>query len=103
MMKEMDIMSGVEQFAQTQGSMLVDVRSAKEYDEGHIAGSVNVPLQELQAMTRQVDRNTPLFLYCLSGGRSKKAALALETAGYVDVTTIGGIQQWTGPVEKKEA
>ena len=99
-MKELDIASGVELWGRTEGGLLIDVRSPKEYGEGHIPGSINVPLQALASLEETADKAAPLFLYCLSGGRSRKAAVALEKLGYTDVTTIGGIDKWTGPVER---
>ena len=96
-----DIHRDVEQFRQTGGAMLLDVRGTDEYAEGHIPGAVNIPLQVLP--TKQglpEDLDTPIFVYCRSGGRSRRAAAFLEKIGYRNVKNIGGIMNWTGEIEK---
>jgi len=96
-----DINRDVEQFRATEGAVLLDVRGADEYSEGHISGSVNIPLQVLptkQGLPEELD--TPIFVYCRSGGRSRRAAAFLEKIGYRYVKNIGGIMNWTGPVER---
>lgn len=95
-----DIHRDVEQFRQTGGAMLLDVRGIDEYAEGHIPGAVNIPLQVLP--TKQglpEDLDTPIFVYCRSGGRSRRAAAFLEKLGYENVKNIGGIMDWTGEIE----
>lgn len=96
-----DINRDVEQFRSSEGAMLLDVRGADEYAEGHIPGSVNIPLQVLP--TKQglpEDLDTPLFVYCRSGGRSRRAAAFLEKIGYRNVKNIGGIMNWEGEIKK---
>ena len=96
-----DINRDVEQFRQTPGAMLLDVRGADEYAEGHIPGSVNIPLQVLPTgKGLPEDLETPLFVYCRSGGRSRRAAAFLEKAGYEHVKNIGGIMNWQGQIER---
>ena len=57
------------------GSILLDVRTPEEYRSGHIPGSRNIPLQDLeQADTVLKDKDAPLYLYCQSGARSSMAA-----------------------------
>ena len=94
-----DINAYVPQARMTEGAVLLDVRSADECARAHIAGTFNVPLPEL-ARGREVipDFNTPIFAFCLSGGRSAQAVKELEAMGYLDVTNIGGMRFWTGPV-----
>ena len=92
---------GVRRFGQTENGVLLDVRREDEYGEGHIPGSRNLPLSRLeQAKTEIPDRDTPLFVYCLSGGRSRKAAEILKGMGYTSVENIGGIQQYHGELEE---
>jgi len=48
-----------------EGSQLVEVLPAKEYEEEHIAGAVNIPLKELdQRAPRELDRDRPVIVYC---------------------------------------
>ncbi len=98
---EMDINNGVTEFRATPGAVLLDVRSAEEYAAGHIAGSVNLPLNMLGNIDRvAADLDTPLFLHCKSGARSRKAADFLDKQGYLQLWNIGGIQAWKGEVER---
>ena len=96
-----DINQGVADFRETQGAVLLDVRSSAEYAGGHIPGSVNIPLDGIPAvLTKYPDRQTPLFVYCLSGGRSGRAVRFLKDAGYTSVINIGGIGSYKGEVSR---
>ncbi len=82
-------------------AVFLDVRSAQEYALGHIPGSVNVPLMAIRRIGAKVpDKSTPIFVYCQSGARSHKAAVYLTDAGYTNVTDIGGLNSYRGPLEK---
>jgi rhodanese-related sulfurtransferase len=95
-----DINRDVAQFRQTEGALLLDVRGVDEYAEGHIPGSVNIPLQVLPTKKGlPEDLETPIFVYCRSGGRSRRAAAFLEKEGYEHVKNIGGIMDWKGEIE----
>ena len=95
-----DINEGVKEYGATPGALLVDVRTAEEYADGHIAGSVNLPLGNLDAISHLVREETPLFVYCYSGARSGSAVAAFRRMGYTSVRNIGGIASWRGPVTK---
>lgn len=88
----------LERFRDTPGAVLLDVRTPEEYAAGHIPGSRNVPLDELHRSELPEDPETPLFVCCLSGARSRQAALLLRQAGYGDVTDLGGIHHYHGKV-----
>lgn len=96
-----DINQGIRECRSIPGAVLVDVRTAQEYREGHIPGSRNVPLQEIGGAAEKLGpKDTPLFLYCRSGARSAQAASALRHMGYTNLTNIGGITAWKGSVER---
>ena len=78
---------------------LLDVRTPQEYAEGHIPGSRNLPLSALEAGTGDLDADAPLYVYCLSGGRSSRATAALRAKGF-NAKNIGGISAWKGEIEK---
>ncbi len=81
-------------------ALLLDVREPKEYAAGHIPGSKNLPLGRIREIERMnVPEGTKVYVYCLSGGRSGRAAAALRAMGY-EVQNIGGIKDYRGPVEK---
>lgn len=63
-----------EQFIQEGKGTIVDVRTRAEFAGGHVAGSVNIPLQELpERMDDLRELSQPLILCCASGGRSGQA------------------------------
>lgn len=99
-MLRIDIDAGVEVYKMTKNGVLIDVRTKEEYAEGHIPDSINLPLSNLDQILKEVpDKNTPLFVYCQSGSRSARAAKSMKKAGYSDVTNIGGILYYNGPIE----
>ena len=99
--KRPDIQQGVSESGAVPGAVLVDVRTPQEYRQGHIPGSRNFPLGETDELEKQVpDRETPLFVYCLSGSRSGRAAGVLRRMGYKTVINIGGISGYRGKVER---
>ncbi|MDD2179144.1 rhodanese-like domain-containing protein [Acidovorax sp. D2M1] len=73
--------------------LVVDVRSQGEFAAGHVAGSINLPLDTFtqQAISALPDRNRPLVLCCLSGARSGMAAQWLQAQGYTQVANGGGV------------
>ncbi len=95
-----DINQGVAEWKSTAGAVLLDVRSMEEYRQGHIPGSVNIPLNEIRRIAgRAPAKETPLFVHCLSGSRSSQAVQVLKQMGYTQVKNIGGINRYKGKVE----
>ncbi len=82
--------------------LIVDVRRADEFAEGHIPGAVNVPNEDIQkGQTGALDdKGRLLLIYCRTGRRSKEAAKKLAELGYTDVREFGGITDWDGDIEK---
>lgn len=96
-----DINELVEQFRGTENSFLLDVRTREEYAQGHIPGSINLPLDEIARVADIIsDRSAPLFVHCLSGGRSAAAVSQLERLGYTNARNIGGIASYRGELER---
>ena len=94
-----DINAGVREYRAAENALLLDVREADEYAQGHIPGSRNLPLSELEERWEELEEGKTLFVYCLSGGRSRQAAAFLGGKGFA-VKNIGGISAWHGEVEK---
>ena len=91
----------LQQFRSQPNAILLDVRQPDEYRAGHIPGARSVPLQKLRDFSLEItDRDTPLYIYCLSGGRSARAAKALMGVGYSQVYNLGGINSYQGPLER---
>ena len=100
-LKGPDINQGVAEYDAVPGAVLLDVRTPQEYREGHIPGSINAPLQSLGGEESvPAGKDTPLFVYCHSGARSRQAAGLLSRMGFQNVKNIGGMAAYTGKVER---
>ena len=100
-LKQPDVNQGVNEYKNSTGAVLLDVRTEEEYSEGHIPESKNVPLQALGKVKTIVEnKDTELFVYCHSGARSRQAAAMLGQMGYTKVNNIGGISSYRGKVER---
>ena len=76
---------------------LVDVRRPSEYADGFIEPAININYFDSDFATQfgQFDKETPLYLYCKSGGRSNKAAHLLAEEGFTKIYDLeGGYLQW---------
>lgn len=86
------------------GSLLVDVRTAAEFETGHIPGAINVPVNGIEAAAAAWDTGEPIALYCATGSRSADAASALRALGFETVYDLsGGIVAWEGEVDSGPA
>lgn len=72
-----------------EGAQLVDVRSPAEFASGHAPGSVNIPLQELEARARELSPDRWVVVACASGTRSAMAAHKLKGLGFRQVMNAG--------------
>ena len=89
-------------------ALLLDIRSSKEYREGHIPGAINIPtdtppltpnkIRKLEDNLRNVisglNKNHPIVLYCKRGIRSSLAYQILKKYKMTNVTNLGGIKPW---------
>ncbi len=77
--------------------LVVDVRSADEYAEGHIEGAINIPINEVtQNLALLPDLNANIVVVCGSGHRSALVMTALNLVGYTNVRSmISGMGGWT--------
>jgi rhodanese-related sulfurtransferase len=87
-------------------AVVVDVCEANEFAAGHIVGSKNIPLGELEAKLGNAvkNKNLPLILVCQSGARSGRALAIAKKLGYEQAQSLGGgLAAWKTanlPVEK---
>lgn len=96
-----DINQGVQEYNDTPGAVLLDVRSSSEYEAGHVPGSRNMPVNQLARIAELVpDKETPIFSYCLSGARSQRAVAFLKKVGYTNAKNIGAITDWKGEIKR---
>jgi len=74
-------------------SFLVDVRTPQEFSEGNVAGSVNIPLDQVQNQLSKFKNHENIVVFCRSGNRSGQAKAILEQNGFTNVTNGGTWQQ----------
>lgn len=91
--------AGLEEWRKHKNAVLLDVRTVEEYRQGHIEGSLNIPLQNIRSVKNSISAlEKPIYVHCLSGSRSAQAASVLKSMGYINVTNIGGISAYHGKV-----
>lgn len=77
--------------------IIVDVRTEREFEEGHVVGAINIPLNQINEEV-ELDKEKVIFVYCLSGGRSKNAYDKLKSLGY-EVYDLGAFSEIDLPKE----
>ena len=72
--------------------LVLDVRSAKEFQAGHIPGAVNIPIDELPSRLGEIKaaKSDEVVVHCEGGGRAAKAEALLVQSGYTDVVDLAG-------------
>ncbi|AZB26978.1 rhodanese-like domain-containing protein [Chryseobacterium bernardetii] len=73
-----------------QGAVIVDVRSKSEYAGGHIKGSLNIPVDQLDKNLSKLSKDKTIITCCASGMRSASAKSILQNNGYKNVHNGGG-------------
>ena len=80
---------------QKKGMMLIDVRSTKEYQKGHIPGAVHVPLADIGDKIKKVKKDKDIVVYCRTGNQSIWAIKRLMGMGYKNLFNLkGGYSAW---------
>ena len=77
--------------AVSEGAVIIDVRTPKEYQERHINSAINIPIEEIVKSVARVPKGKTIVVYCRSGSRSSHAASVLRQRGWqvIDVATQG--------------
>jgi rhodanese-related sulfurtransferase len=74
---------------------LLDVRTPQERSQGYIAGSVLIPIDQVEKRISEIPRKKPVVVYCAVGSRSRAVAQALSAKGYPEVYNMrDGIAGW---------
>ena len=83
------------------GYIILDVRRADEFAEGHIPGAINIPNESIGTaeISELPDKDQLILVYCRSGNRSKQASKKLVALGYTNIVEFGGIIDWPGDIE----
>jgi thioredoxin len=97
-----------EKLKQTNDAQLIDVRTPDEYAGGHLKNAQNFDWNgnNFESQIKNLDKQKPVFVYCLSGGRSASAASSMRSAGFKTVFEMnGGMMKWrsAGLPETKDA
>lgn len=79
-------------------AIIIDVREEKEYMDGHIKDAINIPLDIINTISIEKDKN--IIVYCATGIRSNEAAKNLASLGYTNVYDLdGGLINWGSELE----
>jgi rhodanese-related sulfurtransferase/TusA-related sulfurtransferase len=80
---------------------VLDVREPAEYAFGHIPGSINIPLGELEQRFEELNKEDNLHIICRTGSRSDLAAQKLTDKGFKNIkNVVPGMKEWTGQVNQ---
>ena len=82
--------------------IILDVRTPEEFAEKHIPDAINIPNETIgeEPIPELPRKDQRILVYCRSGNRSKQASGKLAALGYTNVYEFGGINDWTGEIEK---
>lgn len=73
---------------------MIDVRQPDEYDAGHVPGARLIPLAEVGMRVQEIPAEGPVYVICLSGGRSARATDYLRRQGVDARSVAGGTKAW---------
>jgi len=77
------------------GMMILDVRTNKEYEGGHIPGAIHVPLSDIGDKIKKLKKDKELVVYCQNGNQSIWAIKRLMGMGYKNLSNLkGGYHAW---------
>lgn len=82
---------------QARGAQVVDVRTPREFRNGHLKNAMNIDwnADDFSEKAKTLDTDTPIFVYCMSGPRSRAAAAKLREMGFKEVYEMqGGMMKW---------
>ena len=82
----------LQEMLKKENTVLIDVRSRQEYEEGHLIGAILIPLYDIEEEILKIvpSKQTTIIAYCASGIRSKQAQEILEMLGYENVYSLKG-------------
>ena len=86
-----------EKLAKAGKGTILDVRTPKEYAEGHVNGSVNINYfdKDFKDQVGKLESTKPVYVYCHSGGRSSKAMNIMKSQGFTTIYNLtGGYAAW---------
>jgi rhodanese-related sulfurtransferase/thioredoxin-related protein len=93
----LDAASFAAKMKQMPNSQIIDVRTSGEFSQGHIkyAKNIDISSNDFQQNAAKLDKNKPVFVYCLTGSRSAYASNALSSMGFKEIYNLaGGMMRW---------
>ncbi len=92
----LDVQAFVEKMVATKEFSLVDVRTPEEFGKGHLENAQNIDFnaRDFDSRVSELEKDKPVFLYCLTDTRSEAAADKLRGEGYEVYLLKGGILKW---------
>lgn len=76
-------------------AFILDVRESYEYEQGHLQGSVLIPIGEITQRMSEIPKGQPILVVCATGARSASVSQYLVENGYIEVyNLVGGISAW---------
>lgn len=89
-------LDGFNEILATGEAVVIDLREPAEYEEGHVAEAINIPLRTLADNLELIPTDRPVVVYCASGHRAGMGTSALRLLGYDNVRSFAaGIKGWT--------
>ena len=83
-------------------SLIIDVRTDNEWNNGYIENAKHIPVSELNQRLNEIQafKDQPVFTYCAAGKRAERAKNLLIENGFTNVTNLGGIKDASKKLEK---
>ena len=83
-------------------SLIIDVRTDNEWNNGYIENAKHIPVSELKQRLNEIQafKDQPVFTYCAAGKRAERAKNLLIENGFTNVTNLGGIKDASKKLEK---
>ncbi|WOO88173.1 FAD-dependent oxidoreductase [Mollicutes bacterium LVI A0039] len=80
-------------------AQLIDIRSPKVFNREHIAGAINIPMEEIRERLSEINSDIPVYVYCHSGQRSYNITMMLQSKGF-DAYNVAGSHVFTSHYER---
>lgn len=95
-------MKDLQQIMEEKKVKVIDVRTKQEYEEGHIEGAVNIPMDKIEDTFEEFfpKKEEDYYFYCHSGARSAMVSNYLKSMGYSNCHNVGSFLRWKGRIEK---
>lgn len=95
--KALEPQAFAEKIKSSAGATVIDVRTAEEFSEGHLAGAMNFDWNggHFEHLVMNLDKSKAVLVYCTKGGRSASAAQKMRSMGFKEVIELdGGLDEW---------